>query len=251
MKITFLGTCHGYPEKNRDYSSVLIEAGGFAYLIDAGAAVTDKLVDRGIGFDKLRAVFITHIHGDHMLGLLDLIGVINVKHYAPVASVDYYLPEERGVVAVKNYVEKICTPLNPEKCRFHVYGDGFVYDDGVIRLTAIPTSHLKDKGYPAYAFVVEAEGKKLLFSGDMSPNLKHGDFPEIAKRERFDIIVCELAHFDFEVIRPHLKDCLAERVYINHVKYPDERIPLLDKENKSGEFPFEIIGANDGDVILL
>jgi len=39
MKITFLGTSHGYAEKNRFTSSTLIETAGHSYILDAGAPV--------------------------------------------------------------------------------------------------------------------------------------------------------------------------------------------------------------------
>lgn len=251
MKITFLGTCHGYPEKNRDYPSILVEVGNSAYLIDAGGDVAGALIDRGIGFDSLRAVFITHVHGDHMNGLVNLVAIVSVPHYAPIANISYYLPEKRGVLGVKNYVNRLDGGFDSDKNKFFVYNEGTVYEDENIKLTAVPTGHLLDRGYPAYGFILESEGRRVMFSGDLSPNLKHNDFPDIVKREVFDLFVLELAHFDFEVVRPHLSDCLAKRVFINHVKFPSERIPLLDEENKSGKFPFEIIGANDGDTVIL
>ena len=39
MKITFLGTSHGYAEANRFQSSALVEVRGKSYIIDAGAPV--------------------------------------------------------------------------------------------------------------------------------------------------------------------------------------------------------------------
>ena len=252
MKITFLGTCHGYPEKNRDYTSIAIEVGESLYLLDAGAAVYNKMMDYDVDPKRLRAVFISHIHSDHICGLVQLVDLLTWTRMHKDQIVDYYLPEQRGVTATKNLIAAVTYPTDDEKNRFHVYENGFVYADENIRLSVIPTLHLKDwGGYPAYAFLVEAEGKKVLFSGDLSQNIKYDDFPEVAKRETVDLFICEMAHFDFEVLRPHFKECKLKKLYMNHVKFPDERIPLLDKENESGEFPFKIVGASDGDTVIL
>ena len=48
MKVTFLGTCHGYPEKGRDYTSVAIETGGCVYILDAGADVYGRMMNYGV-----------------------------------------------------------------------------------------------------------------------------------------------------------------------------------------------------------
>ena len=72
MKITFLGTSHGVPLASRYCSSTLVECGDNAYLIDGGAPVADLLIRYGIPYEKLRGVFVTHMHSDHTFGLLHL-----------------------------------------------------------------------------------------------------------------------------------------------------------------------------------
>ena len=76
MKIRFLGTSFGAPSAGRHQQSILLEtADGSGYLVDAGAPVLDILVNTGYDLTKLKAVFITHLHGDHMNGLHDIINL--------------------------------------------------------------------------------------------------------------------------------------------------------------------------------
>ena len=64
MKITFLGTSHGVPSEERYCQSMLLEIGENAYLIDAGAPVMNILLRRHFDLNRLKAIFLTHMHGD-------------------------------------------------------------------------------------------------------------------------------------------------------------------------------------------
>ena len=252
MKIVFLGTCHGHPEKGRDYTSIALEVGGSVYLFDTGAFVANKMLDYGLEITHLRSVFITHMHGDHVNGILRLVDILSWANrlYNGIA-VDYYFPETRGVNEIKELCSAIKGPFDEAKNIFHIYPSDFVYDDGLIKVTAIPTCHLYERGFPSYGFMIEAEGKRIVITGDMSQNLKYNDFPKAAKLLDTDLLISEMAHFDFEILRPHIKLAKTKMLYITHIKFPNERIPLLERENASGEFPFPILAANDGDVIEL
>ncbi len=252
MKITFLGTCHGHPEKNREYTSIAVEANGRVYLFDTGAFVANKLLDCGLELTDLKSVFISHMHGDHVNGILRLVDIFSWANrlYDGIA-VDYYFPEERGVNEIKAFCDAVKGPFNEEKNVFHIYPSDFVYDDGYLKVSVIETKHRFDAGFPSYAFLIEGEGKKVLITGDLSQDLKYDDFPKAAKSESTDLIICELAHFDFDTLRPHVMSCKTKMMYITHIKYPDVRIPLIEKENESSKFPFPIICPSDGDVIEL
>ena len=92
MKITFLGTSHGVPGADRYCSSALVECGDNAYLIDGGAPVADLLIRYGVPYEKLKAVFTTHIHSDHTIGLLHLMSLSSWKFKE--SSYDLYLTEQ-------------------------------------------------------------------------------------------------------------------------------------------------------------
>ena len=99
MKITFLGTSHGVPGADRYCSSALVECGDNAYLIDGGAPVADLLIRYGVPYEKLKAVFTTHIHSDHTIGLLHLMSLSSWKFKE--SSYDLYLTEQAGIEAFR------------------------------------------------------------------------------------------------------------------------------------------------------
>ena len=247
MKITFLGTGHGLPEKGRYRTSMLIDVAGASYLIDAGSPVVNQLINMDKPIKDVRAVFITHTHNDHLLHLIEMVDYISCTKTD--AEVDFYIPEQNAIDAIKSYLMVTSGILNEKDARMNFYDKTFVYQDENIKLIPFETGHLAKKGRPSFGFILEAEGKRVIFSGDLSYLLEMNDFPKAAKELESDLFICEMAHFDFEFLREHIKECKTKRVLFNHIKFPVERVPLINKENESGEFSMLLAAPNDYDVV--
>ncbi|MBQ7474802.1 MAG: ribonuclease Z [Clostridia bacterium] len=244
MKLTFLGTSHGLIEPERHCSSILLEVGDCAFLIDGGAPVGDILVRRGFPFERVKALFNTHFHDDHIFGCLHFLSLIN--WYYKSASVDVFIPEAAGVNAVIGLLRAAEPFSELDRVRVREYGDGFSYDENGLSLRAIRTRHLSWAGRPSYSFVAEAEGRKLFFSGDLSDDLS--DLSDIVYRERFDLIVIESAHQPIETLLSALRGMNADRVTVNHICPQEEKLPRIASAAK--DYPFELRSANDGDEIV-
>ena len=247
MKITFLGTSHGIPMADRFCSSAMIETGGRVYLVDCGAPVSDLLIRKGILFSAIRAVFTTHMHADHTAGLAHLCSLSNWAFTD--ADFDVFLTEEVGVTALSAYIEAMDKQPLCDRIRLHAYTAGVIYADDSITVTAIPTRHMEyaDRAFPTYALSVEAEGKRVIFTGDLHGN-DAADFPKSAKEEPSDLIVCEAAHFEIETILPIAAACPAKRVWFNHIyRHYDHALAVIREAD--GRYPMEIHAAADGDVL--
>ena len=68
LDLVFLGTAASIPTAARGLSSALIRRGGEALLIDCGEGTQRQLM-RSVGLVEIDAIFITHTHADHVLGL--------------------------------------------------------------------------------------------------------------------------------------------------------------------------------------
>ncbi len=71
MKLQFLGTSAGVPTKQRNVTGLALsesEGKGW-YLIDCGEATQHQLLHTPLTLNTLKAIFITHVHGDHSYGL--------------------------------------------------------------------------------------------------------------------------------------------------------------------------------------
>lgn len=73
MQIIFLGTAGSIPTPKRSLPAVLIKRRDEQIMFDAGEGVQKQMIIAKTGFNKKMKVFITHMHGDHVLGLPGLL----------------------------------------------------------------------------------------------------------------------------------------------------------------------------------
>lgn len=245
MKVTFFGTSHGVPSATRFCSCAMLEAGGNTYLIDCGAPAVEKLLRLGKELRTLKAVFLTHSHGDHCNSLINLVDLSN--WYFKDMSYDVYFPEPELGKKLADLIEYTSNVnIDSERIRFKRAFDGPVYDDGTVKITYIATEHLDTWKRPAYAVLAEAEGKSVLFTGDLSYMLRGKDFPTVASERELDGVVCELAHFGIPELKPYLEKCKAKRLFFTHV-FPLEKFDDIEKAKHDYTFP--ISAVNDDDTI--
>ena len=251
MKITFLGTSHGAPCAERYCSCTMIEVNGALYFIDAGAPLTDAVLRQGKHPDHIRAIFTTHAHGDHVFGIIPFASLL--CWWYKKADVGIYLTEQKMIDAMTAVIDADVGQKGRERVRFHLMEEDFIYEDENIRLWLIPNCHLKNRSdtpdRPSYSIVLEAEGKRLIFTGDMSMGLRQDDFPKIAIEEPSDFILCELAHFTDEAVEPYIAKCQTKQVWFNHVSFHQDRFDAIREMDE--KYPFTVRAANDGDVVEL
>ena len=247
MRVHTLGTSHGNATYCRQNSSTVVQTNGQLYLIDAGEPVTALMIRAGLDRQNLRAVFITHMHADHTGGLPQLVKDL-LKQTTDPCRPRLFLPYEPAIAALDGWMRAMCDSHWPsDRVTFEITREGTVYDDGHARCTAIPTRHLiHPDGSPSHAFDFYAEHKRVLFTGDLSGDFS--DFPEVATREPFDLIVCEMTHFQPEVALPVLQRCRAGRIIFTHIHDPwhGDGEDLLRQKLAALPLPFDI--AHDGNV---
>ena len=215
MKITFIGTSHGYPETGRKLSCTMLEIGDSIYFIDAGAPLAQYVVDRQMDRKNIKALFITHMHSDHFGGAFCFLGCIN--DFWTDTCLDVVLPEERAISMAYQMMLEDNPDVDHQRLHFFNLKDKPFYEDENLRLTAIPNQHTHGK-MKSFSFYIEAEGKRVLFTGDLTSELT--DFPHIAfGQESLDLIVCEYAHSKYGYMDPVVGKVNTRRLYFNHV-YP-------------------------------
>jgi len=81
IEIVFLGTSAMAPTKERNHSSFFLRRERDCMLFDCGEGTQRQIRIAGINPQKISDIFITHWHGDHVLGLPGLIQTLGAQGY--------------------------------------------------------------------------------------------------------------------------------------------------------------------------
>jgi len=80
MKLVFLGTSAAQPTENRGLSCICLEREGEILMFDAGEAAQISYLKSGLGWNKKMKIFVTHLHGDHCIGILGLLQTMTMQN---------------------------------------------------------------------------------------------------------------------------------------------------------------------------
>lgn len=149
MKITFLGTSSGMPTVQRNVTAAALAPaqGKRWYLIDCGEATQHQLLRTSLSMLHLRAIFITHVHGDHCYGLPGLLA--SAATVGRTEPLDIIAP-----TGIREFIEAVCrhTLLAlPYPLRFHgtEHLETFTAEDFAV--SSVKMSHR----VPSYAYIFD------------------------------------------------------------------------------------------------
>lgn len=178
MKIHYLGTCSGTePMEGMHHTSLAIECGGALYWFDAGECCAHTAYTEKLPVMSSRAIFISHPHIDHIGGFANLLSLFGklIRRYGMRLKYDNSIKVLFPGIELFGAIKSVAFGNIPGGTKS--YGiieeemrDGVIYEDENIRVTALHNRHLNEdgsKGYHSYSFLVEAEGKRVVISGDV------------------------------------------------------------------------------------
>lgn len=96
FSVTILGSASAKPTPSRHPSSQIVNVHEQYYLVDAGEGAQQQMARYGINPLRLRGVFISHLHGDHLFGLFPLISTLGL--YGRRTPLDIYAPAPFGEI---------------------------------------------------------------------------------------------------------------------------------------------------------
>ena len=77
--ITILGTSSGMPTEGRNTSACAVRIGKEIVLFDCGEGTLTQFRRAGLKASRIRNIFLTHLHGDHVNGLPTLLSAMSLR----------------------------------------------------------------------------------------------------------------------------------------------------------------------------
>src|SRR5260370_12093526 len=102
IDVVFLGTGGSLPTKERGLPSVALRRDGELILLDCGEGTQRQMMHAGLGFNRPTVILISHLHGDHILGLPGLLQTMS--SLARDKPLDLYGP--KGLMKFLNLIYK-------------------------------------------------------------------------------------------------------------------------------------------------
>jgi ribonuclease Z len=92
VEITFLGTSSGVPTRSRNVSSIALRLPQRAevWLFDCGEGTQHQFLRSNLKTSQISKIFVTHMHGDHIFGLMGLLASIGLAGNSK--GIDIYGP---------------------------------------------------------------------------------------------------------------------------------------------------------------
>jgi ribonuclease BN (tRNA processing enzyme) len=221
VKIHLIGTGDAFGSGGHFNSCLrLTTAAGADILVDCGASSMVALNRAGIDRNAIRAILVTHFHGDHFLGLpfFVLDAQFVTKRTTPLLIAGPRGVEERMRVVMEAAFPGSSGVKRDFEIRFlEVTPDTPATIDGVA-ITAFPVVHDERAG-PCQGYRLAADGKVFALSGDTGWTdslIPLADGADVLLIECYERARQLPAHLDWETIKARLDTLRAKRILLTH-----------------------------------
>jgi len=126
------------PTKGRNLPSVVARRENEVLMFDCGEGTQKQMVLSRIGFNKKMKIFITHMHGDHVLGLPGMLQSMSLLGRS--RELDVYGPE-----GIRDFIESVNRTVQFQlvfPVRIHEVGPGAVLNEPYYEIKAVRGSHV-------------------------------------------------------------------------------------------------------------
>lgn len=189
LVVTFIGTSASVPSAARGTSATLVSRGGRRWLVDCGEGTQRQLLRSGVGLADVDLVLITHLHGDHFLGLPGMLKTFALRGR-----------EEPLLIIGPEGLDQLMVTLHPliGRLPFHLEvaetGAGEVLRDDDMVIRAFHTDH----GVRSLGYAMVEDDRPGAFDVDAARALGVPDGPAFGVLQRGG----EVALDSGEVVRP-------------------------------------------------
>lgn len=179
FEVTILGSSSATPIYNRNPTSQLLNYNEKLFLIDCGEGTQQQMLRYGIKAPKIDHIFISHLHGDHYLGLIGLLSSLHLNGRTKPMKI-FAPPELKEIIDVQ-------FKYSQTTLRYPLYfhptsssGPEIIYEDSELTVETIILSHripctgFKFSEKPRLPKIIREKVEKFNIPIDYIPLIKKG-----------------------------------------------------------------------------
>lgn len=140
FKVHILGCGSALPTPRHNPTAQVVEIRGKLFMVDCAEGTQTAVRRSRMNFSKIYAVFISHLHGDHVLGLIGMISTFGLQ--GRTAPLHVYAPKEYETL-FRMQLDMFCSTLDYETI-FHPVDTSkrtIIYEDRSLSVETIPLNH--------------------------------------------------------------------------------------------------------------
>lgn len=138
--VTILGSASAKPTPGRHPSAQVVNLHEQLYLVDAGEGTQQQLFRYGINPLRLRAVFLSHLHGDHCFGLFPLLSTLGL--YGRRTPLRIYAPRPFGdMLEAHLRLFDRDLPYTPEWVEVDTTKNSMIFENDTVEVWSLPLRH--------------------------------------------------------------------------------------------------------------
>lgn len=162
FSIHTLGCGSARPSLRHRPSSSVVNHRGNLFMIDCGEGAQLGFMKQGLSFSRLRHIFLTHLHGDHVFGLPGLIGTLALNGTGGDITIHTFEEGRRQLSSIFNY---FCRDT-PFDIRFNVIKpeEAVILETKALTVRTVPLHHRVD----AVGFIFEETPRLRHINPDMT-----------------------------------------------------------------------------------
>ncbi|MDB4849442.1 ribonuclease Z [Nitrosopumilus sp.] len=163
MKLVFLGTSAAQPTEKRGLSCICLEKEGEILMFDAGESAQISYMKSGLGWNKKMKLFVTHLHGDHCVGILGLLQTMSMQNRTE--SLEIFGPKGIDEFLAANI--KILNFGLPFSILITIVNEGTIYENNKFLIHAAKANH----SITAFSYLFEEKDKPGRFNVEKAKEL--------------------------------------------------------------------------------